>query len=93
MKDGLLQIETQGDPLGLKIETTGEVDIQCRTFTLKGTEGGELSLMNGKMTLKADVIETDGETRLDKGNKQVHRVQDHDSRGDLATEGAPRVYA
>jgi phage baseplate assembly protein gpV len=93
MKDGLLQIETQGDPLGLKIETTGDVDIQCRTFTLKGTQGGELSLVNGKMTLKADIIETDGETHLDKGSQPVHRMNDHDSDGDIATEGAPRVLA
>jgi len=43
--------------------------------------------------LKANIIESDGETRLDKGTRPVHRVQDHDSHGYVAAEGAPRVYA
>lgn len=77
----------------LTIETNGPLSIACQTFSLKGLNGCGISMVDGKLTLKADVIETDGETRLDKGNRQVHRVQDHDSRGDLATEGAPRVYA
>jgi phage baseplate assembly protein gpV len=77
----------------LKIETKGALSIACQTFSLKGHDGSGISMVDGKLTLKADVIETDGETRLDKGSKQVHRIQDHDSHGDVAIEGAPRVYA
>jgi phage baseplate assembly protein gpV len=76
----------------LEIEN-GVLTIECEMFNLKGRDGSGISMIDGKLTLKANVIETDGETRLDRGNKQVHRVQDHDSRGDVATEGAPRVYA
>jgi phage baseplate assembly protein gpV len=76
----------------LEIEN-GVLTIECERFNLKGRDGGGISMVDGKLTLKADIIETDGETRLDKGSRQVHRVQDHDSRGDVAAEGAPRVYA
>ena len=71
----------------------GVVTIECERFNLKGRDGSGISMIDGKLTLKADVIETDGETRLDKGTRPVHRVQDRDSRGDVAAEGAPRVYA
>lgn len=93
LKEGTLHLEMQGAPLGLKIETTGDVDISCRTFNLHGADGSSLSMSDGKLTLKANVIETDGETHLDKGTKPVHRKDDHDSGGDTAMEGAPRVFA
>ena len=76
----------------LEIEN-GVLTIECERFNLKGRDGSGMSMIDGKLTLKADVIETDGETHLDKGTRPVHRVQDHDSRGDIALEGAPRVYA
>lgn len=76
----------------LEIEN-GVLTIECERLNLVGRDGSGISMIDGKLTLKADIIETDGETRLDKGSKQVHRVQDRDSRGDVATEGAPRVYA
>ena len=76
----------------LEIEN-GVLTIECERFKLKGRDGSGFSMVDGKLTLKADIIETDGETRLDKGTRPVHRVQDHDSRGDVALEGAPRVYA
>jgi phage baseplate assembly protein gpV len=76
----------------LEIEN-GVLTIECERFNLKGRDGSGISMVDGKLTLKADIIETDGETRLDKGTRPVHRVLDHDSRGDAALEGAPRVYA
>ena len=77
----------------LTIETKGPLSIECQAFTLKGLDDTGISLVDGKLTLKAELIETDGETRLDKGSRQVHRMQDHDSHGDAAIEGASRVYA
>jgi phage baseplate assembly protein gpV len=76
----------------LEIEN-GVLTIECERFNLKGRDGSGISMVDGKLTLKANLIQTDGETRLDKGTRPVHRVQDHDSRGDVALEGAPRVYA
>lgn len=76
----------------LEIES-GVLTVECEKFNLIGRDGNVISMVDGKLTLKADIIETDGETRLDKGTRPVHRVEDRDSRGDIATEGAPRVYA
>ena len=72
----------------LEIEN-GVLTIECERFSLKGRDGTGIAMIDGKLTLKADIIETDGETRLDKGTRPVHRVQDRDSRGDVATERLP----
>lgn len=49
---------------------------------------------DGPVLIKGSVIILDGEVHLGgKGGKAVHRIDDVDSGGDIATTGASRVYA
>lgn len=58
-------------------------------------EGGKVTISKGgvSVTLDGSEIVTSGKTRLNNGNKAVHRIGDLDSGGDTAVAGATNVFA
>jgi len=53
----------------------------------------ELAVGGTKLVITAPEIVTYGKTRLNDGNKPVHRIGDVDSDGDAAVSGADGVFA
>lgn len=53
----------------------------------------ELSVGGNRIKISGDEIVTYGKTRLNDGQKKVHRVEDRDSANDKAVTGADDVFA
>jgi hypothetical protein len=63
-----------------------------KTFIMDG-DGIRLMVGGTGVAVTADEVRTVGRTRLNNGTKKVHRKDDQDSAGDVATEGADDVFA
>ena len=57
------------------------------------TDKIEIAVGASRLVITAGEIVTHGKTRLDNGDRKIHRVADLDSDGDRAVGGAARVFA
>lgn len=74
------------------VVTFGEVRLELTASGVRIQIGESVLALDGeRILLKAARVETDGETRLDGGDRPVVFAGSTDSGGDVNAEGAPRV--
>jgi phage baseplate assembly protein V len=92
-KDGKAVVRTVGDKTRVT-ERTDHIEHKVGGASINIYEDRiELKVGGKRIVITGDEIVTHGKTRLNNGNKKIHRIGDRDSDGDVAKTGADEVFA